>query len=367
MLPGMFPNYSRNVMLESALKLAGIQVSRCLASDIGIVAQYRQLWNQLKSIDFHVLLLTYPAHRFIPLAWAVARRRKVPMVLDPLFSLFDTKIGDRREASPLGFHAMVMMAIDWAGCRISARILTDSWAYAEFLSDRTGVPRERFVRVWTGTDERLLRLNHSPPVSSCLHPGPGTFHAVHYGNYFPLQGSDVIVRAAETLSRAGSPAIITMIGDGPARVTAQELAHARGLRNVRFVGRVEYPKLHDYLHSADVVLGVFGTSGKASRVIPNKVFDALAMGRPLITGDTPAAREFLEDAVHALLSPVGDADGLAERIDRVRTDENLRHHLSEQGRRKFAEDASAVAQSTGLATLFQDLVTQSDQATDESR
>ncbi len=52
---------------------------------------------------------------------------------------------------------------------------------------------------------------------------------------------------------------------------------------------------------------------KAARVIPNKVFQALACARPVITADTPAARELLTDDVDALLVPPGDPEALGQR------------------------------------------------------
>ena len=59
---------------------------------------------------------------------------------------------------------------------------------------------------------------------------------------------------------------------------------------------IAYEQLPAELQRAGCALGVFGTSGKAARVIPNKAFQALACGTPLVTADTPAARELLATA-----------------------------------------------------------------------
>jgi len=69
--------------------------------------------------------------------------------------------------------------------------------------------------------------------------------------------------------------------------------------------------------AGDVCLGVFGTSDKAARVVPNKVYDALAAGRPLVTADSAAARELLQDGRDALLVPAGDGAALAAALRRL--------------------------------------------------
>ena len=88
--------------------------------------------------------------------------------------------------------------------------------------------------------------------------------------------------------------------------------------NVEWVEWVEYERLPEEIQRAGCALGVFGTSPKTGRVIPNKAFQALACGTPLVTADTPAARELLTDGESALLVPPGDPDALADGVAAAR-------------------------------------------------
>ena len=81
--------------------------------------------------------------------------------------------------------------------------------------------------------------------------------------------------------------------------------------------RCRASRLRARVLGSDICLGVFGTSDKAGRVVPNKVYDALAAGRPLVTADSPAARELLGDGRDALLVPAGDAGALAAALRRL--------------------------------------------------
>src|SRR5690606_7752009 len=86
---------------------------------------------------------------------------------------------------------------------------------------------------------------------------------------------------------------------------------------LRWVDWIDYTDLRREIAAADVCLGIFGTSDKAASVIPNKVFQVLAAGRPLITRDSPAIRELVEhDMQDITLVPSGDARSLADAIMR---------------------------------------------------
>ena len=75
-------------------------------------------------------------------------------------------------------------------------------------------------------------------------------------------------------------------------------------------------------------------------MIPNKVFQALACARPVVTADTPAARELLTDGADAMLVPAGDPHALAEAVRRVAADDALAQRVARAGRETFEARAS---------------------------
>ena len=99
-----------------------------------------------------------------------------------------------------------------------------------------------------------------------------------------------------------------LVGDGQTKADAVQLAHSLGCRHVSFLDARRGDALRDVLCGADVLLGVFGDSEKTRVVVPNKVVDALALAKPLITADTPAIRRTL-DATHLRTVPPRDARG----------------------------------------------------------
>ena len=126
----------------------------------------------------------------------------------------------------------------------------------------------------------------------------------------------VVLEAAEELR--DEPFRFELIGDGQlSRWLADEVWRLQ-LEAVDLVEAMPAWRLRARIVESDVCLGVFGTSGKAARVVPNKVYDALAAGRPLVTEDSPAARELLQDGRDALLVPAGDGPALAAALRRLR-------------------------------------------------
>ena len=75
-------------------------------------------------------------------------------------------------------------------------------------------------------------------------------------------------------------------------------------------------------------------------MIPNKAFQALACGTPLVTAATPAARELLVDGESALLVPPGDAEALAAAATRLCGDAELAVRISAGGLAAYRAHAS---------------------------
>jgi glycosyltransferase involved in cell wall biosynthesis len=91
-------------------------------------------------------------------------------------------------------------------------------------------------------------------------------------------------------------------------------------------------------------------------VIPNKAFQALACGTPLVTGDTPAARELLCDGESALLVPPGDPEALAAALRRLAGDRGLGEHLSAGGLAAYRAHASEGVLGARWRSLIESLL-----------
>jgi glycosyltransferase involved in cell wall biosynthesis len=151
------------------------------------------------------------------------------------------------------------------------------------------------------------------------------------GKLIPLHGLETILAAA-----ALAPEVpFRIVGDG-------QLAPVLETRpaNVEHVPWLPYEDLPEAYRAAGCALGIFGTGEKASRVIPNKVFQALACARPVITADTPAARELLTDGLDAILVPPGEPEALADAVRRIAADHGLAARLAEAGRDTYELKAS---------------------------
>jgi glycosyltransferase involved in cell wall biosynthesis len=125
---------------------------------------------------------------------------------------------------------------------------------------------------------------------------------------------------------------------------------------VEWIPWVDYERLPGELHRAGCALGIFGTSDKTRRVIPNKAFQALACGVPLVTADTPAARELLADGESAALVPPGDAHALAETLRRLAADPALTRRIAEGGLAAYRERASEDVLGERWRSLIEALV-----------
>jgi glycosyltransferase involved in cell wall biosynthesis len=327
-------DYPRNAQVISCLRGAGVEVSE---RHVGVWEGSRDNWSagagaalrlalaELELLrrppaDFDALLVGYPGHFDLPAAKRAARGR--PVTFNPLVSLADTFVADRERFRAGSPAARLLEAVDRHALRAADLTVADTRAGADHLAALAGIPRDRVEVAFVGAEERIFGPGWSP-----LEP----FTVLFVGKLIPLHGVETVLAAA-----AAAPELpFRVVGSGQLEQLVRERPP-----NVEWIPWVEYERLPDELHRAGCALGVFGTSEKARRVIPNKAFQALACGTPLVTADTPAARELLVDGESALLVPPGDAEALADALRRLAGDRELAQRLSAGGRAAYEAQAS---------------------------
>ncbi len=129
---------------------------------------------------------------------------------------------------------------------------------------------------------------------------------VFYGLFTPLQGAPTIGRALALLP-AGSPVHVTMVGGG--QDLDETVAAAGSDASVTWIDWMEPEELTALVASQDVCLGIFGTTSKALRVTPNKVYQGAAAGCAIVTSDTAPQRRALGAA--AVYVEPGNPEALA--------------------------------------------------------
>lgn len=323
------PEGQRSWVILKGLMEMGCDVRICRTEAKGFWPKIRDLRRQwcTASRECGALLVLFPGHYLMPLAWWLARKRRIPVVLDVFISLYETDVSDRRRVSRWHPKAWMLWLVDWLACTLADRILIDTEDHRDALVRRFGAAREKFFVIPVGCRTDLFfpkETRHSPPFLVRFH-----------GSFIPLHGIETILDAAAEVR--DQPIRFELAGKGQTFAAMQRHAEERRLTNVRFVGMKTLREIPDFIAEADACLGIFGTGEKAGLVIPTKAFEILAMGRPLISARTPASERVLHDRDDALLIEPGDAHALAQAILTLQEHPELAREIARNGHALFLE------------------------------
>lgn len=328
------PTYSRVAILKAALE-ANFDVDSITSSARSYPIRLLQvigLWivsrlSRRRTPEIVVVgFLPQPILPIVRLLW------KGPLVSDGYLSLFNTLVEDKAKVSPNSLPGHLARVLDQFMLNKSDVVLADTNSHIDYYKSKSDGEGPRFVRVWVGCQAGTFR-----PLPELHFDGTEPFHVLFWGGYIPLQGVDIIVRAASMLDSRKYR--ITLIGRGQTYRECRRIASNSDAGNIQFLDPVPLKELSAQAKSAHLLLGIFGASDKAQRVIPNKVYEALALAKPLITMDSPAVRELLSSE-EVMLVPHADPGALADRIRRAASDYSTAKLIARRGHAKFQITAS---------------------------
>jgi glycosyltransferase involved in cell wall biosynthesis len=353
------PGMSRNCNMLALLDHAGVDVDVCrvdlwgaerheipnqgkVRSLLRACTVYpRLVWRFSRAARADVVLVLYPGWFDMLVVGTVARLRRMPVIFDVFISLYDTVVSDRKLASSRSLLGRVCKIVDWLSLRAASRVIADTPEHAHFFATLAGIPRDRIGVVWVGAQD-VFTPHPRIEMRERL--------VLFYGTYIGLHGVPTIIEAAKLLDAEGVS--FRIIGSGQERARVDALCEELQPQNLERVERVPLEQLPREIAAATVCLGIFGTSDKAARVVPNKVYECVAVGRPVITAGTPAiASAFTPEEIATV--PAGDAEALAAEIRRLLADGAAREAIAKAGHERYEREYSAEPLSRLLASELQ--------------
>ena len=292
-----------------------------------VVGAYLQLIKAHRQTPaYDVMLIGYPGQFDAWLGRRLAHGRGKPVALDILMSLH--LVAEERGLTTAHPNTgRLIYRLEHAGLRQPDLLIAENTEYGGYIAGKYRLPADRFRFVPHGADETVF---HPRP----LRPPDDHFRITYHGGYLPSHGMDTILGAAALLK--DDPGIrFHFFGSGPEKERIVRQAGEWALPNVTFHGFVSQDELLDSLAQAHICLGVFGTTRQAQFTIQNKVWEGLAMGRPVVSGDSPTIRAALADREEIYLIERNNPAALAAALLEARDNPAKRERIAATGHARY--------------------------------
>ncbi len=206
---------------------------------------------------------------------------------------------------------------------------------------------DKVVVIHTGVD-----TDHFRPRPRTDRSDPFTIVCV--GTLHEVKGQAHLVRACARLAELGVDFMCHLVGDGPDRqMLVRAIAETRLQDRVRLDGPLDRDALGALLGRSDVLVAPSVPTAQGKREgIPVVLMEAMSSGLPVVASRLSGIPELVEDGVSGLLVEPGDARGLAQALQRLSLDSQLRQRLAEQGRRTVLDEFDIRRNARRLAEQF---------------
>lgn len=145
-------------------------------------------------------------------------------------------------------------------------------------------------------------------------------------------GLQTVAYAAARLQESRPEVLLLLVGDGADKSNVQELCMKMGLKNIRIIGQQPRSKIPALMRASSVGMVLLKKSEVFKTVIPTKMLEFMACGRPVILGVGGQARELVEQADCGVCIPPEEPASLAAAIELLYNDPELRSRFGRNGR-----------------------------------
>jgi glycosyltransferase involved in cell wall biosynthesis len=271
------------------------------------------IYRYIRAPRHQLVVVAYPGLIDVILLRPFARLRRARIVYDVFISAYDTIVSDRKLLRRNSLFARIIYRMERIALRMADLVIMDTQRHADFIRRLYKLPNGQVGAVLVGAEADNFKYVARPSRAK-LDP----IKVLFYGQLIPLHGVKTILDAAKLAYLRGESIEWHIVGKGQVEKDVELFLADNPNLNLHWDKWVSYHTLSDLMESADIGLGIFGTSGKSARVIPNKVFQMLSVGLPVVTRDSLAMRELVnpnqEKALGVSMVETANADALLNAV-----------------------------------------------------
>jgi glycosyltransferase involved in cell wall biosynthesis len=269
-------------------------------------------------------------------AWALARLKRVPFLLEirDLWPAFAVQVGILRNPA-------IIRASEWLERFLYRRadlLVINSPGFLEHVKAR-GAGRVEIVP--NGSDTEMFDPECSGAELRQRYNINDKFIVLYAGAHGVSNDLGIILDAAVEL-KSEEDIVFVFLGDGKEKINLIKRADELGLNNVLFIPPVVKEDIPETLAAADACIAILKPIPLYATVYPNKVFDYMAAGKPVILAIDGVIKEVIEQSKAGIATPPGDSHAVATAVitlfnDRVKAKEygeNGRIYVSQYFNRK---------------------------------
>ena len=333
----VYPGY-RNRLCQSAT-IDGVRVVRVwtlLAANEGFLLRTLNYLSYLVAVTLALPWLRRPdivvstsPQFFCGFAGLVARIVwRVPWVLEirDLWPESIVTVGAMRK----GMMVRLLERLEALAYRGADRIVSVTDAFVSHIAARAPGSAGRIVVIKNGVDLGLFSASADGAETKRALGFEGKFVAAYVGTHGMAHGLETILQAAGRL-KDDQRIVFLLVGDGAERARIERIRDAMGLDNVMILGQQPKDAMPGIWATTDASLIVLRRNDLFRKVIPSKMFEAMAMARPIILGVEGEALELLRSSGAGIGVIPEDAAGLAAAVLRLADDRALAAQLGAQG------------------------------------